>query len=344
MAKNLGICGVGTTIFNTVSYCPQVQSGRKIAGEIREMAAGVGLNSMIAATAVAAAIGRNVHTRFVTEMGPASAKNHYRYAVENLLNADLAKIGENARFDILDMQAGNPDFRLINIPITVETEKSGARHNVQPPPQSLTQIFNATKARDMIVPAIEASDVLVLNSRMIEQSCIAASIAYRNNIPVILDLNSEDKGFIESPQLEDVLRYASHLLVPAEAVIPGRMCQSDPAELEKVLLRYYGEDRFIAISDGGDPVKVFINREPQESFTPPRFTSKTPDTLGCGDARTGAFAALVGAGIDSNQAIRAASALATFTGNYRLRDWLDTDIRDELITTIENHIPHLQAA
>lgn len=338
MTKPLNICVVSTSVFNTVSFCDEFRSGLKVQGEIHEMAAGVGLNAAIAAHSLAALRGHAAHTNFVTELGLSCPENHYKYGLETLIAQDLAGFNHGSVFNIMDLAGDDPEVRVRNIPILVERNKKGQRGNVQPQPQPRLMHYFNTRARDMLTKAVEASDVLVLNSRMPQESALASAIAYRSAIPVVLDFNSEDQGFIQSPHFEKILACTSHLLVPAETVIYGRMDKTDPDELKRVLLRYYAKDKFIAISDGGNPVDVLINGQQMQSFAPPPFTSDSPDTLGCGDARTGAFATLIAEGVPSQLAIRAASAFATFTGNHRLRGWLAEDIRPQLAETVKREL------
>jgi len=138
----------------------------------------------------------------------------------------------------------------------------------------------------------------------------------------LLDLNSDYAPFIDSPELDEIIRLADYVVTPEDTVLPCMTTKSkkgDKAELLGVLQNTYGKTD-IAISDGAKEVDIHTNGEFSQ-FEPPKVSSDTLDFLGCGDARTGAAALGLSMGMTFSQSVIFGTCVSSATANYFGRSW-----------------------
>lgn len=166
------------------------------------------------------------------------------------------------------------------------------------------------------------SDIVTLTSRKAPESLAAALAAKDAGKKVLLDLNSDYAPFIDSPELDEIIRLADYVVTPEDTVLPCMTTKSkkgDKAELLGVLQNTYGKTD-IAISDGAKEVDIHTNGELFQ-FQPPKVSSDTLDFLGCGDARTGAAALGLSMGMTFSQSVIFGTCVSSATANYFGRSW-----------------------
>lgn len=180
------------------------------------------------------------------------------------------------------------------------------------------------------------ADVIILTSRMTEASLAAIE---NTEATVVLDLNFETHLFTDD--IERIIKRADYIFAPREAAddIPDvkAFYQSD---LVKFLTDAMGKDH-VAVSDGIKPVEISSARSRSE------FTiivdNKPKDTLGCGDARTGAFAftclleKAYGIEIPFETKTAFATDFSTFTAQFYGRNWAMPEYLNKITSIAKKH-------
>lgn len=303
---------IGTLSLDFLKLVSKYQPGLKVIAKSKRQLGGVGFNALSTALYVTDLFGRKAEGVLCTKLG-AHPENDLKPVVLDRLQKNYP----NMR--IFDVARNDTNFMVPDFTIIIDQE-AGDRfipmaETVKSPP--LSDIDKAVIAKD-----VAQSDVLILTSRMVEETFAAVQSAKKHGVKIALDFNLEDPDFVNSPHLDYILSSADIVMVPAEALTVAHPMHNFKEILFNMAVN--NPKKLIAVSNGAKPV-IMMNETKLSNFALPRLFSTEIDTLAAGDNRTGATASMLAMGaamgIDYKTALMWGSTISSFSINYFGQEW-----------------------
>jgi len=169
------------------------------------------------------------------------------------------------------------------------------------------------------------SKVVFIDPREADIGAVAAEeAALREDVITVTDYGDKEwpKDDVQASYLETILSNSNIIIIPSDAVVDGMQANAEaPEELFQRVRDQYQPDILI-MSDGGEPVKMYVKKTGQIHETPIEAVEGRHFKLAIGDTRDAAFVFFLLKGNDELTALKKANAIAGIKIQHPSLKWL----------------------
>ncbi|MGN7438629.1 MAG: carbohydrate kinase family protein [Alcanivorax sp.] len=331
MEKNRNLALVGKVNLDIYGASGQVTS----LGDTKDFAdGGIGVSLGGASANVARSIntlsrvyGDEGSTKIVTRIGEPPEQQGYNNFGEHLLAQHAAEMTfrllQHEGVNYTDVAAGKEGPGIAK---SVVSNFRGGRHIFkQMPLQAQFAAANdgmVSSVHPVMTAELSGASYVFVDPARPALAKVATDVCEENRVPSIVDhgLKSWPKDELKASLLEDVLKNADILIVPADAFVPGmRDGEKNPDKLFETLSGKEYKARTIIMSDGTDPVR--LSHHGKVSEIPVTPAENPINVSGAGDTRDGALMFFLSRGDEMETAVAKATEMATIRIQYPGNDW-----------------------
>ncbi len=266
-------------------------------------------------------------TNIVTRIGEPPEQQGYKSFGEHLLATHASEMTfrllQREGVQYTDVAAGQDGPGIAK---SIVSGFRGGRHIYKQSP--LTGAFQASSdglvssVKPIVRKEVRGASYVFIDPARPPLASIAADVCEEECVPSIVDhgLKNWPEDEQKAALLDNILKKADIIIVPADAVVPGMEDGvKDPDKLFELL---HGKDykaRTIIMSDGTDPVRLSHNGQVTEIPVTP--AANPINVSGAGDTRDGALMFYLSRGEQMETAVAKATEMATIRIQYPDNEW-----------------------